>query len=380
MSKTEGNEANLNEAMTGDNVKDNKGMVLTKVRKSMAPYLPPPLLRIMHGLDAHIQLHHAPLATNYCYDEPSMAILSALFLAYMLWKSALGMWTSTTMRSTAHLIGEDNNTVLGGLTGIGGIVGGGDKRRGDHASPTFRETVVICGAKDSGKTSLLHRLCNMKEMDSDGSSWDPPMTVTSLTANAGFICPWEDITNGDNNGKIGGTMTIRIIDYPGHQSLLSQLTTLLIQGATARLIFVLDATEPVTEGAALLYQYILTHAQVRQSWSKAGKTLVILVVCTKCDVNGAKNYKRMKIQLRTELDRLRKVDMAISDGSKGTNGGANHVDDNTKILLHVMGKSVDLDNLGSDVPVSLHFVESGYGKDITAIHEFVLNGVLPSIK
>lgn len=79
--------------------------------------------------------------------------------------------------------------------------------------------------------------------------------------------------------------------------------------------------------------------------------------------------------------------MAISDGSNGTNGGANHVDDNTKILLHVMGhdmqlmgKSVDLDNLGSDVPVSLHFVESGYGKDITAIHEFVLNGVLPSIK
>jgi len=53
--------------------------------------------------------------------------------------------------------------------------------------------VVICGAKDSGKTSLLHRLCNMKEMDSDGSSWDPPMTVTSLTANEGYICPWEDI-------------------------------------------------------------------------------------------------------------------------------------------------------------------------------------------
>ena len=49
--------------------------------------------------------------------------------------------------------------------------------------------MVICGAKDSGKTSLLHRLCNMKEMDSDGSSWDPPMTVTSLTANEGYICP-----------------------------------------------------------------------------------------------------------------------------------------------------------------------------------------------
>ena len=368
--------ANLNEAMTGDNaVKDDGRMVLTAVRKSMAPYLPPPVLRFMHGVDAHIQLHHAPFANDYCYDEPSMAILSALFLAYMIWKSALGMWTSTTMRSTAHLNGEENNTVLGGLTGIGDFVGGGDnKRRGDYASPSFRETVVICGARDSGKTSLLHRLCNMKLMDNG------PMTVTSLTANAGYICPWEDITNGDNNGKIGGTMTIRIIDYPGHPSLLSQLTTLLIQGATARLLFVLDATESVTEGAALLYRYILTHAQVRKSWSKAGKTLVILVVCTKCDVNGAKNYKRMKIQLRTELDRLRKVDMAISDGSNVTNGGANHVDDDSKIMLNVMGKSIDLDNLGADVPVSLHFVESGFGKDIKAIYEFALNGALPSIK
>jgi len=49
-------------------------------------------------------------------------------------------------------------------------------------------------------------------------------------------------------------------------------------------------------------------------------------------------------------------------------------------MLNVMGKSIDLDNLGSDVPVSLHFVESGFGKDMKAIHEFVLCGVLPSIK
>ncbi|KAL3821718.1 hypothetical protein ACHAXA_008454 [Cyclostephanos tholiformis] len=88
--------------------------------------------------------------------------------------------------------------------------------------------------------------------------------------------------------------SIRIIDYPGHQSLLSQLTTLLLPGATSRVVFTLDATQPVTEGAALLYRYILTHPQVRQSWSKAGETLLILVVCTKSDAVGAKNYKRMK--------------------------------------------------------------------------------------
>jgi hypothetical protein len=49
-------------------------------------------------------------------------------------------------------------------------------------------------------------------------------------------------------------------------------------------------------------------------------------------------------------------------------------------MLQVKGKLVDLDNLGSDVPVSLHFVESGFGKDVEAIREFVINGVLPDVK
>ena len=177
------------------------------------------------------------------------------------------------------------------------------------------------------------------------------MTVTSIAANAGYICPWEDVSTGENNGN-RGNMTIRIIDYPGHASLLSQLTTLLLPVATSRVIFALDATQPVTEGAALMYRYILTHKQIRQSWSKAGKTLVILVVCTKSDAIGAKNHKRMKIQLRNELDKLRKVDLAITDGSN-TNGNANNISDCSKIMLQVKGKLVDLDNLGSDVPVSL---------------------------
>lgn len=372
----------MNKAMSDDQANDRA--FLTALRKSSAPFLPPPLLRFMHAIDANVRLNHSRFAVDYCNDEPSTAMLSSFFLAYLAWRSVRGTWVSTTKRSTAHLGGEED-TVLGGLNngGGGGVVGGGGDARssgGGHVPPpSFHETVVLCGAKDSGKTALLHRLCNNNAKEHEENSWDhPPMTVTSIAANAGYICPWEDVSTGENNGN-RGNMTIRIIDYPGHASLLSQLTTLLLPVATSRVIFALDATQPVTEGAALMYRYILTHKQIRQSWSKAGKTLVILVVCTKSDAIGAKNHKRMKIQLRNELDKLRKVDLAITDGSN-TNGNANNISDCSKIMLQVKGKLVDLDNLGSDVPVSLHFVESGFGKDVEAIREFVINGFLPDIK
>lgn len=349
---------------------------LTALRKSSAPYLPPPLLRFLHVADTYVKLNHASFSEGHCHDEPSMAVLAALFLAYVVCRSVQGMWASTTSRSTAHLTGEED-AVLGGL-GKDGILAnkkGGDSTAGGRPPPPFEETVVLCGASNAGKTALLHRLCHAKDKE---NAWDPPMTVTSLVANVGYVCPWEDANDASN----GGNMTIRIIDYPGHPSLSSQLTSLLLPSVASRLVFVLDATQPVAVGAALLYQYILTHAEVREAWQAVGKTLEVLVVCTKNDVKGAKNYKRMKIQLRNELDKLRKVDLAVN-GSSISNGGG--VNGSSNIMLNVKGKMIDLDNLGADVLVSLHFVESGFGVNgakggMAAINDFVVNGVLPNPK
>lgn len=356
--------------------------VLTTIRKASAPYLPPPFLRLLHFTDTYLHVNHGSIASHYCYDEPSMAILSTMFFAYIVWQSARGAWASTTRRSTAHL-SEGGGTILGGLVGAGydsrGKRMGVDKLGGQSNSsgggmPSFQETVVLCGASNSGKTALLHYLCNAN--GKENKAWDPPMTVTSLVANVGYVCPWEDASG---NG-VHGNMTIRVIDYPGHPSLSSQLTTLLLPTVLSRLIFTLDATQPVADGAAMLYQFILTHAQVRQSWTKLDKKLSILVVCTKTDILGSKNYKRMKIQLRNELDKLRKVDLAISDTSNNTTNDAAR-NDRSKVMLHVVGKSIDLDDLGSDVPVSLHFVESGFGMSgLDAVREFVRSGALPSVK
>lgn len=373
--------------------KDRGASLLTAMRKSIAPYLPPPILRLIHAVD--VNFHRARegggtmFANNdYFNEEPSMSIMITLLFAYVVYASTRGMWTYTTRRSTAHLGGEEADGVLGRVKGGGrqhsssssSSKGGGER----HVQPSFRETVVVCGARDSGKTALLHRLCDAaaaggEGKESYGSSWDPPTTVTSLSANVGYICPRYDAT-GESNGNNGReNMAMRIIDYPGHPSLLSQLTTLLLPSATSRVVFTLDATQSITEGAALLYRYILIHPQVRQSWSKAGRTLMILVVCTKSDSFGAKNYKRMKIQLRNELDKLRMVDLAITDSSNATNGDSD-INDGSEIKFNVKGKSVDLDNLGSDVPVALHFVESGFGKGVEAIREFILNGLLPGTK
>jgi len=355
-------------AISGTNManptKEQRMVVLTTVRKSLAPYLPPPVLKGLYNTDVYFHLNNKKIISHDQFeDEPSMAILSALFMAYIVLRSIQGLWLTTTKRSTVHLSGEED-TVLAGLSVSKGSSTKKQIDGTEDETPTFKETVVICGASNSGKTALLHSLCD----NTDNAIMNPPMTVASLSANVGYvICPWEDANDKTNSGN----MAIRVIDYPGHPSLLSQLTTLLLASATSRLVFTIDTTQPVTEGASLMYQYILTHSQVRQSWAKVSKTLEVLVVCTKTDAKGAKNYKRMKIQLRNELDKLRKVDMAIKESSTIDDDD----NDNTKTMLQVKGKSIDLDNLGLDVPVSLHFVESGFDEKANILlRDFLFNG------
>merc|ERR1711862_438151 len=135
-------------------------------------------------------------------------------------------------------------------------------------------------------------------------------------------------------------------------------------------IFTIDATQSVIPSVSILYQSILTKLELRQSWIKEGSDLTVLVVCTKSDVKGAKNCKRIRLAVRRELGRLQKIDLAMAEN--GNNGRA---------TLGVTGKSIDLQNLGDDVPVSLHFMEAGFGGKAPigaeTIRNFVLSGELP---
>lgn len=284
-----------------------------------------------------------------------MTILSSLVMAYLLWRFFKGIaWLFSNKRSTAHL-GEES--VLGNLGGYGT----GD-RKGSPSSNAiiFDETVVLCGLMGSGKTALLHRLCHEKE------GWELPLTVTSIIANVCYL----PTANGHRHGNSG---VVRIIDYPGHPSLASEFTQLLIPATTSRIVFTIDAAQPITDAASFLYHSILTHTTIRKNLQQQSRILKILVACTKSDVKGSKNYKRIKIQLRNELDKLRKVDSVIREKTQNGEG-----DDDWSLK----GQNVDLDNLGDDVPISICFVEVGLGveKDnhgLVAVRDFVLNGVVP---
>lgn len=297
-----------------------------------------------------------------------MSILSALFSAYIILRLIQGLqfwWTSTTKRSTAHLSGEED-AVLSGLSQSKKRTD--NKSAHDDAAPQFDETVLLCGASGAGKTALLHCLCN----ENDGDSYRPPMTTTSLVVNVGYIGYISIPRSNDNESDESKdkSATVRLVDYPGHPSLSTKLTSLLLPDQTARIVFAIDATKPVTDGVAILYNSIFTNNQVRTAWKASGKTLSILIVCTKEDDKKAKNHKRMKIQIRNELDRLRKVDAAMEDV---TGNGS------TTPISIAKGKTIDLDDLGPDMP-ELHFVETGLGRTqggdsgLKAVREFVRTG------
>ena len=272
-----------------------------------------------------------------------MSLLSSIFVAYIIWKFIKAVaYLFSNKRSTAHL---SDDGVLGNLGADANKTG--EQSRGANTIK-FYDTVIICGAMNSGKTALLHRLmCNDK--------WECPITVTSTVVNASYLL------TGDTNNNI-----VRVIDYPGHPALRSQFTQLLLPTSTSRLIFTIDTTQPVTEAVSILYQSILINHTVRQKYREG--QLNILITCTKTDLKGAKNYKRVKIQIRNELERLRKLDSVVGDkdGSEWS----------------LKAKNIDLDNLGDDVPVKLYFVEVSLGKEddtgITTVRDFVLNGNVPS--
>jgi len=294
-----------------------------------------------------------------------MTLVTSLLLAYLLWKMMkIAAILLGGRRSTIHL--ED---------------GSGSGATNNDNNIRYDETVVLFGPMNSGKTTMMHQLLLLHNNVGNTVSTSEcvtellPMTVTSIAPNTIYL---PDKSDG----------IVRIIDYPGHNhinNMNNQFTSSLLQSnQVSRMVFTVDSTSSITQAANMLYT-LLNHSLLRNNHNhnttkplnddNNDTRLQVLIACTKQDQRGSKNYKRIKLQLRNEMERLRNVDDIMGSEKNGipsNDGGRNGGGMNKK--------GIDLDHLEG---VKLHFVEVALlGRKLSeggmnAVREFVLNGAIP---
>jgi len=253
----------------------------TTIRQTISPYLPPPVVSSMTNvIDPALEPMVGP--------EASMTLGGTIILGLVIMQllkiiSAL----SGQGRAIATDDDDDDDEIVVK-----------DKMKKDE----YGETVLVCGPMGGGKTRLFYSLVH-------GNPNAP--TITSIQANVGLLQPNSStkstLADGeDGDGTTNGTKPIRIMDYPGHADWHSS-QIIQVLDSLDRLVLVLDSTQSVSPAADILY-HILAHATFNKK-----RKIHIMVDCHKADAPKAKNWRRIKIMLRTELERLLKVRATESD-------------------------------------------------------------------
>mmetsp|Transcript_13067 Transcript_13067/g.14958 ORF Transcript_13067/g.14958 Transcript_13067/m.14958 type:complete len:331 (+) Transcript_13067:45-1037(+) len=228
-----------------------KPPALTQIRDAISPYLPPPVVQGIRYTDEQLLERGGK---QYLGGEPSMTILATILLAFLLFQLVRNMTYG------GKAIVDDDEAALAK----------------ELKQAAFHHTILFVGNSQAGKTRLFYHYCYNQTKNIQ--------TVISLRPNIGFV----------NN--------IRFMDYPGHWE-MSQLpisTTDMLKNT--RIVLVLDATKPVAPTATILNQFL-------QHFSRASSIPPpVFVACHQSDRKGAKNPKRLRLQLRTELERIFQLD------------------------------------------------------------------------
>lgn len=231
----------------------------TKTREAIVPYLPPPVIKAIGQFDAQLEPSVGPEAT--------VTIGSALFVCWIV-VYIVGFLTKRIAGQGRAIAEEDDDNVLSEAAAA---------MKGEQ----FDVTVLLCGPMGGGKTRLFYHLCT-------GDKNVP--TLTSLKANVGIAGIQPD--RGDKE-------KVRYIDWPGHASLNDSALDTVWKAPvnSVRLVLVLDATQSVAAAASTLYE-------IWEGAVTSKRQRNVLICCHKKDFPKAKNWKRIKIQMRTELERL----------------------------------------------------------------------------
>lgn len=300
----------------------------TRVRETVSPYLPPPVLNaIKYQVD--------PALKPYMGPEGTVTLTATIFLAWFV--TILLRLLASTLASGGRAVSEGDDEVM---------KSGKGKQR--ESAVNFSATVLLVGPSGAGKTRLFYCLCH-------GDDFGDLPTVSSLKANVDFSAP------GDNSGT---SPSIRYMDWPGLVPITSdKALQTVIRSPTTRVVLVVDSTQPVAAAADYLDHLFSTNHSLQSK--KHGKRSIV-IACHKSDAKSAKNWRRIKIQLRNEMERLLTVKAAANSSE----------DKGSQQLWWPVGKPIDFD----DIPgTSLRFIStSSVGKLSQALLQYCQSGDLPA--
>jgi GTPase SAR1 family protein len=277
----------------------------TTVRQRITPYLPPPVVVAMRQMDPHLEPYMGG-------PEPSMTLMGTLCLVVFLWHCQTWQWRRRRTNKATN--------------GNGGAIQ--DETNDDELAASdqpYDATVLLCGPPLAGKTCLFYQLLQspsstpqqqQHNSSTTSSTSICTRTVSSIKATTGFLVETSATTTTNKNTK-GKRATIwRYLDTPGHWGASKLVSTVVEQESIDRLVLVLDSTQPVSKAADYLYALLLHQQQQQHQKSKAQSSIV--VACHKSKHLKAKNVRRLKLQLRNELERLSKLDTTTTNTTTTT--------------------------------------------------------------
>jgi GTPase SAR1 family protein len=227
----------------------------TTIRQQITPYLPPPVISTIKTVDSTLQ--------PYVGDEAFINILLSFLLGYVLYR--LVSLVGRKGKAIQDLEEEDVQE--------------------DRTQQYYDTSLLLCGPTLSGKTTLFYYLLGGQRLQ----------TIRSSKSNIGYVS--HKSTN----------VVTRIVDTPGCWNVDKVTKTFSLDNNVQQTIaVVVDSTQPVASAVDYVYPLLCTGGRP------------IIVVCSKCNHPKAKNVRRLKLQLRNELERYDHLQATQEGGSSSS--------------------------------------------------------------
>jgi signal recognition particle receptor subunit beta len=218
-----------------------------------------------------------PALEPYVGPEGTITVLGTLVLAWTLWQTVLWLLFLSSGTSGGKAIADD------------------DPEEEPLVSDTTTHldgTILLCGPSMAGKTCVFGHLIQQQQQQqqqNNPSSTTTCCTVKSIKSNTAYL-------------QVHGE-TWRLLDTPGHWG-PDKLLQMVPLSQVQRIVVVVDSTQPVAQAADYLYA-LWTNSAVSSNNNNNNNN--IMIACHKSQHHKAKNTRRIKLQLRSELERLSKL-------------------------------------------------------------------------